>query len=434
MASINLVYRTSTKEGYHPGSLALRLIHDRQVKTITLKGCRLYPDEWDKASQTVVFPKDNPGRVTYLEKVETRINNETNLIYGFILALEDKGRYTLDDLLKIYYRKNRKYTLLGYVKSLVKVMENRGQKRTARAYLTVTRGLIRFSGDENMSLDKNNSRLIKDFETHLREKERLPNTISYYTRNLRAIFNKAVADKLIVSRKNEHPFAMVFTGVVKTMKRTLSLDETRKLLDLDLDGLAKKKGMGSSQQAYLKRLSTSLRYFSFCLHARGMCFVDMVYLKKTNIESGFIRYTRKKTGQQIEVRITPWMQTIIDSFKEETVGSPYVFPVIRDTRKSAFLQYESATRAQNNRLKKLAALAGIHKKISTHWARHTWANVGKSIHLPTTVIGEGLGHTSENTTLIYLAGLNNSVLDEANDLIALAINSHRINAPSMTRV
>ena len=51
MTSMNLVLRPSTKEGHHPGSLSLRVIHNRQVKTVTLPGCRLYPEEWNKETQ-----------------------------------------------------------------------------------------------------------------------------------------------------------------------------------------------------------------------------------------------------------------------------------------------------------------------------------------------------------------------------------------------
>lgn len=431
MASMNLVYRPSTRKGRHAGSLSLRLIHNRQVKTIPLKGCRLYPDEWDKASQAVVFPKDNPARAGYLEKVELKVNSETGTIGGFILALEEKGRYSLGDLLEMYRGRNDEGTLPGYVGSLARAMESRGQKRTARAYLTVARGLARFIRDGNLPLGKINSCLIKDFETHLKGLGRLPNTISYYMRNLRAIYNKAVADKWIIPRRGESPFAGVFTGVVKTMKRSLTLDETKTLLDLDPED---NKEPDSREGAYLERLSMARRYFSFCLHARGMCFVDLAYLKKSNIRGGFIRYIRKKTGQQLEVRVTERMQAIIGSFAKDTAGSPYVFPIIRDPEKPAFLQYESGLRVQNNRLKRLAALAGINRRLSTHWARHTWANVGKSIHLPTTVIGEGLGHTSENTTLLYLSRLDNSVLDEANDLIALTISRHKVGMCGTARV
>ena len=428
MASITLVYRPSSRKGRHAGSLSLRLIHERQVKTITLRGCRITPDEWDKDTQAILIPSGVAGRTAYLKEIISRINNEKEAINSFILLLEGKGRYSLDNLLWLYERRHDENTLQGYVESLASALASRGQHRTARAYRTVTRGLLCFHGNTNISLAGIIACLIKDFELHLKKKGRLPNTVSYYMRNLRAIYNRAVHEKRFIARKDENPFAGVFTGTVKTVKRALSLDDTRKLLDIDLEALLRGMLPGSREHAYLKSLWDARRYFSFCLYARGMCFVDLAYLKKSDITDGSIRYLRKKTGQQIEMQIMPLMQSIIDSFAAETADSPYVFPLIRQPDKPSLIQYESALRTQNNRLKRLASMAGIGKPISTHAARHTWATIGKSIDLPTTVIGECLGHTSENTTRIYLGSLNNSTLNDANARIARAIHRHRARA------
>lgn len=50
-------------------------------------------------------------------------------------------------------------------------------------------------------------------------------------------------------------------------------------------------------------------------------------------------------------------------------------------------------------------------------ARHTWASVARSKHIPISVISEGMGHDSEVTTQIYLASLDHSVVDRANAMI-----------------
>ena len=49
--------------------------------------------------------------------------------------------------------------------------------------------------------------------------------------------------------------------------------------------------------------------------------------------------------------------------------------------------------------------------------RHSWASVAKSRNVPVSVISEGMEHDSENTTQIYLASLNTSVVDKANKKI-----------------
>lgn len=154
-----------------------------------------------------------------------------------------------------------------------------------------------------------------------------------------------------------------------------------------------------------------------------MCFVDLAYLKKENLQGDILRYVRKKTGCQIDVKVTREMQDIIDSFVHEVKGSPFLFPIIRDSNKSHRLQYENALHAQNDRLKKLAAMVGVEKPVTTHVARHSWATIAKYQDIPLRVISECLGHSSERTTRIYLDSLNNSVLDEANELITAVISN-----------
>lgn len=434
MTSINFVFRPSTKKGRHPGSLSLRLIHNRCVKAITLAGCRLYSEEWDKESQTILYPADAPNRTVVLQEVESVLCRESEAIRGLIRTLERRGRYTLDELLDMYRLKASEDKLLGYAETLARAMEKRGQYRTARAYRTVTRGIVAFNGGGDIPLRQVNACLIKDFEAHLRARGRLPNTISYYMRNLRAVYNKAAAEGLVVTSRYDNPFEGVYVGVTKTMKRALSVTEIQQMRDVPFPRMLEEEKPGGRKYKYLSDLNTARRYFGFCFYARGMSFIDMAYLKKSNVSGGFIRYVRRKTGQQIEVRITPELQLFMDLFAEETAGSEYVFPVIRDNGKPARVQYENALRTQNNRLKKLAPLAGITREISTHWARHSWATAGKSVNLPVGVISECLGHTSENTTQIYLAQLNNSVLDEANEQIALAVYRSNPGAAAAIRM
>lgn len=55
--------------------------------------------------------------------------------------------------------------------------------------------------------------------------------------------------------------------------------------------------------------------------------------------------------------------------------------------------------------------------LTMHCARHCWASIAKSKNIPLSVISEGMGHDSEETTRIYLASLDTNVVDKANSLI-----------------
>ena len=419
MPSVNFILRPSSVVD-SPGSLTLRIIHCRMVKSVVLSGCRLYPHEWDQGDECIVYPLDNPERLSYLKNIELKISNEKVLINDYITELENQGHYSVEDLLSLYRKKSSSDKLLGYAQLLSIELEQHGQERTARAYRTVARGLIAYNRGIDIPLYQINSSLIKSFEKHLRDKGKLPNTISYYMRNLRAIYNKAINSKHAVNLTGENPFATVFTGITKTMKRALSLDELQSLRSFDLGDMLKSEGLQLRERIRLERLYFSWRLFFFCFYARGMCFIDLAYLRKDNIHAGVLRYCRKKTGQQVEIRITAELQKIIDSFANDVKYSPYLFPIIKDDGKNSRRQYESGLRLQNHRLKTLSHLAHI-RMITTHVSRHTWATIGKQENVPISVISECLGHTSEKTTLIYLGLLDNTVLDEANDRVTSAI-------------
>ncbi len=419
MPSISFVFRPSTRMGDYPGSLYIRIIHQRKIKTATIPG-RLFPSEWDNSKQTIVYPENNPSRIVYLEEMEQRIRDAQKKAEELIQMLEKRGYYTWEEIIKQYQMQNNNGKLLSYTELLARGLEKNEQHRTANAYRTVARGLIKFNNGHDIFLSNINATLIKSFEIHLKHKGKFPNTISYYMRNLRSLYNKAVRDKQINVRR-ENPFADVFTGIKKTNKRALSVDEITKLYELDLKTKIKSLQTGSAEYIRFVNLYFAWRLFFFCFYTRGMCFVDMAYLKKSAIQDGLLKYFRRKTGQMIKVKVTQEMQCIMDSFSGMVECSEYIFPIILNNNGGGRTQYETAMRIQNRRLKELAKLAGINKSLTTHVARHSWATIGKQQNLPIGVISEGLGHASEKVTYSYLDSFNQSILDEANIIITKAI-------------
>ena len=74
-------------------------------------------------------------------------------------------------------------------------------------------------------------------------------------------------------------------------------------------------------------------------------------------------------------------------------------------------------RLVNNKLKHVAVLAGMPARLTMYVSRHSWASIAYSKHIPLSVISGGMGHGNEATTQIYLASLDSSVIDNANELI-----------------
>ena len=66
--------------------------------------------------------------------------------------------------------------------------------------------------------------------------------------------------------------------------------------------------------------------FLFSFYMRGMSFVDMAYLKKSDLKHGMVSYTRRKTHQHLTVEWEKPMQTLIGKYAHRTQDSIYMLP------------------------------------------------------------------------------------------------------------
>lgn len=108
------------------------------------------------------------------------------------------------------------------------------------------------------------------------------------------------------------------------------------------------------------------------------------------------------------------MQEILDKYPTNETG--YLLPIIKTSGRER-TQYRNMQRLVNNKLKDISAMVSLQMNLTMYVSRHSWASIAKSQNIPLSVISEGMGHDSENTTQIYLASLDNSMIDKANELI-----------------
>lgn len=155
--------------------------------------------------------------------------------------------------------------------------------------------------------------------------------------------------------------------------------------------------------------------FLMSFYLRGMSFIDMAFLKKSDLKNGYVTYRRRKTGQQLVIEWTKEMQMILDKYPEN--ASDYLLPIIRNPATNERCTYRNAGYNINHNLKRIAGMIGVSIPLTLYVARHSWASAAKAKGIPLSVISEGMGHDSEATTQIYLASLDTSVVDKANSLI-----------------
>lgn len=396
MATIKVILRLSSYNSQE-GTLFFRVIHKRKMRQIHT-GYRILGAEWDEASGEVIIP-DNPGRADYLNVVQTKLDNGIARISRITASLEkSQGDFTVDDIISGYHSTDAVVGFMSFARKHISDLRQMGKTRLAEHYTTVLNRFVRFHGNDELAFDGFDCKLMESYESYLKGLGQYPNTTSYYMRNLRAIYNRAVEQEFTAQH---YPFRHVYTGVAKTVKRAVNLNTLKALRDLDL------------RDDPMAALARNLFLFSF--YTRGMTIVDMAYLRKGNLKNGILTYRRKKTGQCLAIRWEPQMQEIAGLYAD--ADNDFMFPLI-DSRKPDFRkQYIRSYDRLIKRLKKLGAMVGLTEPLTFHRSRHGWASIARENNIPLSVISEGMGHDSEKTTRIYLASLDSSVVDNANSNI-----------------
>jgi len=396
MASIKVKYRPSTIAD-HEGAIYYQIIHERKVRQLNTE-YHVMPDEWDE-NRSMVTTKQSSERKSFILSIRERIRWDVERLTKIDKSLDVDGlSYTAEDVIDEFRRYASEYSLFNFMESLIIKFKQNGKARTSETYTAALNSFKKFRKDEDIMLDCLTSEIMETYEAWHKQRGNSPNTISFYIRILRAVYHRAVEDDII---ENRNPFRHVYTGVDKTVKRAIPLPHIRKIKALDLS------------------LSPPLDYardmFLMSFFLRGMSFIDMAYLKKTDLKNGSIVYRRRKTGQQLTIAWAPEMQAILDKYPDNP--TQYLLPIIKTEGINERCAYRNIGYNINHNLKKIAGMVGINIPLTMYVARHSWASAAKAKGIPLSVISEGMGHDSEATTQIYLASLDTSVVDKANSLI-----------------
>ncbi|MDE6879346.1 MAG: site-specific integrase [Odoribacter sp.] len=398
--SIKVKFRPSSLSGKE-GVLVYRIIYQRLVRQLGTN-YKLFPAEWDDKAEKVITVDCDNQRAHHLLAIQEKLAQEKLHFEKIIRCLSHQDKeYTTDDIVKAFRQPPQEHTLFGFMHNVIRQLKQLNKERSAESYMTTLQSFMQFRQKQDIPLQDIDTELIQAYEAHLKAKGLTPNTISFYMRILRAVYNRAVDKQLTEQRPL---FKHVYTGIEKTMKRAISLESIRQIKTLDL-----------RQQ---KTLEFARDMFLFSFYTRGMSFVDMAYLKKKNLQCGILSYRRRKTNQQLFIKMEPCIQAIINKYKAQT--NDFLLPIIRREGKER-KQYQNRLRQVNHHLKKIAARIHLSFPLSMYVARHSWASIARSKNIPLSVISEGMGHDSELTTQIYLASLDCSVVDKANASILMEL-------------
>lgn len=392
MATVKVKLRPSTVLG-KAGTIYYQLTHLRQVKQITTK-IHLHPQDWDSNKAQIIFTDST----SYL--LQCKIDRDLDRLKKIIYKIDAEcANYTVNEIIEKFYQTTADYSITDFFTQQIQKLKNDNRRGTARNYSKTLKSLKAFMKNTDSTFNIVTEQFVESYNTFLIQRGVVRNTISFYMRIFRSVYNKAVTQKII---EQTFPFKNVYTGVDRTRKRAVTETVISQLLSIDL-----KKS---------KALQFARDLFIFSFYARGMAFVDIVYLKKSNIQNGYITYVRHKTGQELTIRIETRLQNIINQYEKK--DSPYLFPILNtEDENKAYSQYEIALNYYNRQLKRLSKLLEPNINLSSYTPRHTWATTARNKNVPLSIISAGMGHSSEKTTLIYLTKIDNSIIDEVNKAI-----------------
>lgn len=399
MASIKVKYRPSTTNGKE-GSIYYQIIHGRTVRQIGTD-FRVFDTEWDKeASSVKIMPETNENRKQYLYSVSERIGWDIRRLQAIIAQCDRQGgSYSAYNIVEKFNCHANGLSLFGFMQDTISQLKQLGKVRTSETYTAALASFMKFREGQDILLCEIDSDTMMLYEAWLKFNGNCPNTTSFYMRILRAVYNRAVEKELT---EQKYPFKHVYTGIGKTVKRALPLKSIKRIKELDL--------------TLKPHLDYARDMFLFSFYTRGMSFIDMAYLKKSDLNNSVIIYRRRKTGQQLTIKWEKCMEDIIVKY-DGCSTAKYLLPIITNPCAEERTQYRNAISRINVALKEVARLAGLNMPLTMHLARHCWASIAKSKNIPLSVISEGMGHDSEETTRIYLASLDTNAVDKANSLI-----------------
>ena len=296
----------------------------------------------------------------------------------------------------------KKEDLISFMKQVTTDLQERGNLGTAHVYKSTLNAILTFQGSRMFMFRQLTPEWVKRFEISLRERGCSWNTVSTYLRTLRAVYNRAVDQRK--AAYVPHLFRSVYTGTRADHQRALDGEDMKKVFNR------------LPKSSVAPAVSTTQDLFILMFLLRGLPFVDLAYLRKSDLQGNVITYRRRKTGRSLSVTLTTEAMLLLQQHMNRDANSPYLFPILRSKEgtQEAYHEYQLALREFNYQLEILGKLLGLEGKLSSYAARHTWATTAYYCEVHPGIISEAMGHSSITVTETYLKPFHSKKIDDAN--------------------
>ncbi|MCF8461275.1 MAG: site-specific integrase [Flavobacteriales bacterium] len=288
-----------------------------------------------------------------------------------------------------------------------RVAELRAAKQvsTADNYHLAAKSIREFADTDTLLFQNVTPKFLQGYEDHMVNKGRSLTTVSIYIRTLRTIFNDAINTK--DAKAEDYPFGRrkYVVPASTNPKKALTGQQLRQLMNVT---------PATDEQAKARQ------FFFFSYASNGMNMKDIALLKWSDMEADRFTFIREKTKRTkkdrqspITVYLTDFQREMLETYGTDPERSEYVFPILNEDM-DAEQQHRAVkrfTRYVNQHLETLCKANNL-PKISTYWARHSFATVAVLKGASMEFMRESLGHSEMKTTLNYFAGFDDEAKKE----------------------
>ncbi len=401
-ASVKFVLKESKMDSKGECPLYIRVTCNRKLARHSL-AISLKPSEWNEGRQEV---RKSHDRYKVLNEELLRIDS---LAKDAIIELRRQDRLNAKRVVAMIKGEDRKdfYT---YAEKYIEDLLAMGSVRRAKNAKVILNQIRQFKKDESFPIQEIDHQFIDDFSTYLKTKqENASNTIRKKFQRLSHMLKRAKRDGILTV----NPFdEYQLPAYQKPKKEALTIEQIDKIKELDLP-------KGSS-------VWHTRNYFLFSFYNAGIRFGDLCLLKRKNIVDGRLKYVMSKTTSNAEpkyksIKLRADSYEILNRYNYESKsGEEYLFPILDTDKKVADpiifdREKQSKNAIANKDLKKIAKRAKIDLTLSTHIARHSFANYALKSGMGVYAISKALAHSDLATTETYLKSFDEELLDSEMD-------------------
>jgi len=300
----------------------IRLSHFQRTTSIST-GQAVKSEQWDHQKNQV--RKSYKG-VSMVSNLNNLLHKELTKAQDIINDLHVKGELNFLSIKQLKDKivgKSKYQSFLLFGDALVKEMREANRIGNARSYSGVLNVLKSFTKNRDLKFNEVNYDFLKKFEKfHLSKRGNTINGLASYMRTIRAIYNRGVKEDLI--DREAYPFYKYQIKMMATEKRAIDIENVKKIMALKLD---------KDSALFHHR-----NYFLLSYMLLGMSFIDMAFLKISNIIDGRVKFQRRKTSKVYDIKITEQLQEILKLYTKGKKKDDFILPILK--RDTLELQYK----------------------------------------------------------------------------------------------